>query len=81
MSTLSSYFRASALALGLMAALPAAQAAEEPAAAAPKRTSKLGECSHEAKEKGLKGDERKSSIKECMAAGKAAKAAKEKKPA
>ncbi|WP_034411812.1 PsiF family protein [Derxia gummosa] len=66
---------AALLALGLAAATVPALAADDAAPTKPKATSKLGECSHAAKEKGLKGDARKASIKECMAAGKTDKAA------
>ncbi|WP_085317090.1 PsiF family protein [Derxia lacustris] len=77
MQSFAQFTRAAALALGLAAVAPVALAADAPAAdtgaAKPRPTSKLGECSHAAKEKGLKGEERKASIKECLAAAKASK--------
>lgn len=72
--------RTAATLLTLMLAVGAAQAAKDaatsdaPAAKAPTgQQSKMASCNKEAREKTLKGDERKSFMRECLSSKKAAK--------
>lgn len=72
--------RIAATLLTLTLAAGAAQAAKDaattdaPAAKAPTgQQSKMGSCNREAREKTLKGDERKSFMRECLSSKKAAK--------
>ena len=72
--------RTAATLLTLMLAVGTAQAAKDaatsdaPAAKAPTgQQSKMASCNKEAREKTLKGDERKSFMRECLSSKKAAK--------
>ena len=72
--------RTAAILLTLMLAVGSAQAAKDaattdaPAAKAPTgQQAKMSACSKEAREKTLKGDERKSFMRECLSSKKAAK--------